>query len=96
MQTAQMDAPRLPHKEMTMTYLAMMTDGAIYAGRTCTEVVTRMREAGLFTAGKSDMEYMLFVSHRAKFLSDVPVRYDTAENFLHDLQATKLLILKAL
>ena len=81
---------------MTMTYLAMMTDGAIYAGRTCAEVVTRMREAGLFTVGKTDAEYMLFVSHRAKFLSDVAVRYDTADHFLHDLQLTNLLILKAL
>lgn len=79
-----------------MTYLAMMTDGAIYAGRTCAEVVTRMREAGLFTVGKTDLEYMMFVSQRAEFLSNVAVRCDTADNFLHDLQATNLLILKAL
>lgn len=79
-----------------MTKLAITPDGAMYAGRTAADVVTRMRESGIFTTGKTDVEYMLFVSNRARALDNAPVRHDTADHFLFDLQAAGFLTVKEL
>jgi hypothetical protein len=79
-----------------MTKLALTPDGAMYAGRTDVDVVTRMRESGIFTTGKTDAEYMMFVSNRAKALDGAIVRHDTADHFLFDLQAAGFLTIKEL
>jgi len=74
-----------------MTYrritLATTPDGKTFPGATALDVVCRMLEAGLFTAGKTPDEYMRGVSARARHLSGAVVRHDTPEHFLADMEA---------
>ena len=79
-----------------MTMLAITPDGAMYAGLTAADVVTRMRESGIFTTGKTDAEYRRFVSNRAYALDHATVRHDTADHFLFDLQAAGFLTVQEL
>jgi len=70
---------------MTTPTLIITSDGRVYAGLTADAAVTNMREAGIFTAGKSNVEYMASVAARALSLEGATIRTDTADNFLIDL-----------
>jgi hypothetical protein len=71
--------------------MVITNDGKIYTGATADAVVARMREAGIFTFGKTNAEYMRFVSRQALHLSTQFVRYDTPDNFLRDMDTNALL-----
>jgi hypothetical protein len=77
-----------------MTYTTIMTtDGKIYTGCTRDAAVTRMREAGIFTFGKTNAEYMQFVADRAVRFNGVVIRTDTADMFLQDMATHQLITL---
>lgn len=69
-------------------------DGKIYSGDTADAVVSRMREGGIFTIGKTNAEYMRFVSRQSATLNLEFVRHDTAENFLADMHKNFLVNIK--
>ncbi len=71
--------------------MVITVDGKIYTGTTADAVVARMREDGIFTFGKTNPEYMRFVSRQALHLCGQFVRHDTPDNFLHDMNANSLL-----
>ena len=66
-------------------------DGRAYAGATSFDVVCRMLEAGLFTRSKRPEDYMQAVSGRALRLDHQDIRFDTADNFLTDLNAHNII-----
>jgi hypothetical protein len=68
-----------------MTMFVITIDGKIYSGDTADAVVSRMREDGIFTVGKTNAEYMRFVSRQSATLNLEFVRHDTPENFLRDM-----------
>lgn len=68
-----------------MTTMIITIDGKVYTGRTSDEAVSRMRDAGIFTVGKSNEQYMRGVVARAKHLDGVDVRMTSAEDFLIDM-----------
>jgi hypothetical protein len=71
--------------------MAITVDGKIYTGATADAVVARMREGGIFTFGKTNPEYMRFVSRQAMHLCGQYVRHDTPDNFLRDMHGNGLL-----
>lgn len=71
--------------------IVITVDSKIYMGATADAVVSRMREGGIFTFGKTNHEYMRFVSRQAMHLCGQFVRHDTAEHFLHDMNSNFLL-----
>lgn len=73
--------------------MVVTIDGKVYTGPTADAVVARMREGGIFTFGKTNPEYMRFVSRQAMHLCGQFVRHDTPENFLHDMHTNAMLIL---
>lgn len=77
-----------------MSKVILTYDGKMYVGNTAGDAVRRMREAGIFTVGKTDAEYMSFVSQRAKALNDLSIRHDTPDHFLADLASNHIIDLK--
>jgi hypothetical protein len=77
-----------------MSTVALTYDGKMYVGTTAFEAVRRMREDGIFTIGKTNAEYMTFVSHRARQLHGMTIRHDTPEHFLADLASNNIIDLK--
>jgi hypothetical protein len=77
-----------------MSMMVITIDGKIYMGATADAVVARMREGGIFTFGKTNAEYMRFVSRQAMHLCGQFVRHDTPDNFLHDMHSNFLLNIK--
>jgi hypothetical protein len=65
--------------------LIITSDGHVYSGLTPADAVDRMREAGIFTVGKTNAEYMSGVAGRAERLEGATIRTDSAENFLFDM-----------
>ena len=74
--------------------MVITIDGKIYMGATADAVVSRMSEGGIFTFGKTNDEYMRFVSRQAMHLCGQFVRHDSATNFLHDMHSNFLLNVK--
>ena len=75
-----------------MTFTTIVTiDGKIYTGCTCDAAVAKMREAGIFTCGKTNAEYMQFVADRAVRFNGVVLRIDTADMFLRDMATHQLI-----
>ena len=77
-----------------MSKVVLTYDGEMYVGTTALEAVRRMRERGIFTVGKTDDEYMTFVSRRAYQLHGTAIRHDTPEHFLADLASNNIIELK--
>lgn len=71
--------------------MVITVDGKMYTGTTADAVVARMREGGIFTFGKTDAEYMRFVSRQAMHLCGQFVRHDTPDNFLRDMHSNSLI-----
>ena len=71
--------------------MVITVDGKIYTGATADAVVARMREGGIFTFGKTNPEYMRFVSRQAMHLCGQFVRHDNPDNFLRDMHSNSLL-----
>lgn len=75
-----------------MITIRWTADGQEYAGETPQGVVEAMRDASVFTSGESLNDYMLGVCKRSAMLGVLlEVRVDTADNFLDDLVAAKVI-----
>ena len=74
-----------------MTTMIITIDGKVYTGRTPDEAVSRMRDAGLFTVGKSNEEYMRGVATRVRHLDSAEVRVTNADVFLSDMAKHRFL-----
>jgi hypothetical protein len=61
-------------------------DGKRYEGATAYDVVEQMRTGGLFTAGKSNREYMRGVSKRIFGVFAGHISHRSAAEFLCDLE----------
>jgi len=61
-------------------------DGKRYEGANAYDVVELMRSGGLFTAGKTNREYMRGVSQRIFGISDGHISHRSAAEFLCDLE----------
>ncbi|MGI9143112.1 MAG: hypothetical protein ACR2IJ_07955 [Fluviibacter sp.] len=77
-----------------MSKVILTIDGKMYVGRSAGEAVCRMRESGIFTVGKTDDEYMTFVSRRSQQLHGATIRHDTPEHFLADMASNHIIELK--
>ena len=77
-----------------MHTIIITLDGKIYSGRTGDEAVSKKRDAGIFTVGKSNEEYMQGVVARVKHLDGVDVRMTSAEVFLIDMAKHKILMMR--
>ena len=74
-----------------MPTMIITIDGKVYTGLTSNDAVSRMRDAGIFTVGKSNEEYMNGVATRAKRLDGVEIRATSADVFLSDMAKHKFL-----
>jgi len=72
-----------------MTTMIITIDGKVYTGRTSDEAVSRMRDAGIFTVGKNNDEYMRGVAARTMRLDGASIRVTSADDFLHDMAQNK-------
>jgi hypothetical protein len=76
-----------------MTTLILTNDGKTYVGITADDAVSRMREAGIFTFGKTNHEYMSFVSRQVATFSGHTVRDINATEFLNDMASLDIITL---
>lgn len=68
-----------------MTVVIHTNDDRSYAGADAERAVEAMKNAGIFTAGETLMEYMKGYSQRALTMNGWTVRHDTADHLLDDL-----------
>lgn len=65
-------------------------DGRTYRGRTPVEAVRAMRDDGVFTASKTDAEYIAGVARRISEAYGIAVLHPSAESLLKVLQQVGL------
>ena len=62
-----------------------MRDGVTYEAKTAKGLVEKMRLAGIFTAGKDNVEYMAMVRRLAKTTHGATIRTTTEDDFVASL-----------
>ncbi len=66
-------------------------EGELIEGNSPKEIVRALRDGGRFTADQTDDEYMKGFAARWKQYSGNDIRFDSAENFIEDLNKTGFL-----